>query len=290
MRKINFGAGNAWQEDGWEVLDNGTGSYKESWKHRGKAWDSRLPDNTYDILFTSHMLEHIPHFRLEKTIAEFNRIMKVGGRLRILVPSLKKYATAYVNGNEDFFRNSSHYSDHLGIGGSFVRVLISPGGQTIAMSRELDEIFGGYAHLYSYDFDMLRILLNKWGFDQVVESERGESAISELRTFQYLAHDGATYDLNDPFVRNREYLKTGKPWRYGGFDKTSTKQLAVETLKVRDEPYALDKEFAYNRRNRGGDQLDQFKLKLFRGISILVDAGYGVAKKSGLIKLLWALR
>ena len=35
--------------------------------------------------------------------------------------------------------------------------LISPGGQTIAMSREMDEFFGGYAHLYSFDFEMLNI-------------------------------------------------------------------------------------------------------------------------------------
>ena len=51
----------------------------------GKAWKNSLPNDTYDIVITSHMLEHVPHFRLEKTISEFNRIMKIGATIRILV-------------------------------------------------------------------------------------------------------------------------------------------------------------------------------------------------------------
>ena len=47
------------------------------------------------LFFTSHMLEHIPHFRLEKkTISEFNRILKKNGILRIVVPDLKKMVNA----------------------------------------------------------------------------------------------------------------------------------------------------------------------------------------------------
>ena len=290
MRKINIGAGNAWRQEGWEVLENGTGSYKESWKHWGKAWDSKLPDGCYDIVFCSHMLEHIPHFRQEKTLAEFNRIMKKGATLRILVPNLKKYATAYVNGDKSYFRESIHYSDHLGIGGSFVKVLISPGGQTIAFSREMDEIFGGYAHLYSFDFEMLKILLEKWGFGEIVESEPGQSKIAELREMQHMVHDGAHFDISDTFVRERKYAKSGKPWHWAGFDKPWNTQLVVEAVKLRDEPYALEKEFAYNRVDRGGDPLDRLKLLLFRGVNASVDAAYAAAKATGFLKILRAFR
>ena len=31
-----------------------------------KCWDSKLSSNNYDVIFCSHMLEHIPQFRLEK--------------------------------------------------------------------------------------------------------------------------------------------------------------------------------------------------------------------------------
>jgi len=286
MRKINIGAGTRWHEDGWEVLDNGAGSYNEPWKHRGKCWDTKLPGDTYDIVFTSHMLEHVPHFRVESTFAELNRIMKVGGTIRILVPDLKKYATAYVNGDLSYFSSSRHYSDHLGIGASFLRLVISPGHQTIAFSREMDEIFGGYAHLYAYDFTMMKNLLEKWGFGEVKESAPGGSSIPELRTFQHMVHDGKVYSRSDEFVRSDKYLESGRPWHYAGFDKSSKTQLAVEAVKVRNEVYNFDKEFEFNKTARFRDPLDRIKLNLFRGISSFVDVSYAAATKSGLIRIL----
>ena len=286
MKKINIGAGTDWYHDGWDVLDNGSGSYDEPWKIKGKSWDSNLPDNSYDIIFTSHMLEHIPHFRIEKTIAEFNRVLKKGGKLRILVPSLKKYATAYVNGDKSYFSGSKHYSSHLGIGGSFVRLIISPGQQTIAFSREMDEIFGGYAHLYAYDFDMMRIMLEKWGFGEIVESEPGMSSISELRDFQHLIHDGQRFERSDEFVRKREYLKTGKKWYFSGFDKQSQTQLVIEATKVRDEPYSYDKEYEYNKIARFDDKLSIIKISVYRKISHFIDFLDSAARKTGLINLI----
>ena len=40
-----------------------------------------------------------------------------------------------------------------------MKQIISPGGQTIAINREFDEIFGGYAHLFCFDFELMKILL-----------------------------------------------------------------------------------------------------------------------------------
>lgn len=288
IRKINIGAGTSWFEEGWEVLDNGPGNYDVAWKHRGKCWDSKLNSNTYDIVFTCHMLEHVPHFRLEKTIAEFNRILKIGGTLRILVPDLKKAALAYVNGEESYFNTSPHYSDHLGIGGAFVRKLISPGGQTLAISREMDEILGSYAHLYGFDFDMLRILLEKWGFSDIRETLPGESAISELRVYQHLVCDGKTYDTDDDFVIQKKFLKQKNEWHFAGFDKTSRKSVCVEVKKVRAEPYSYDKEFSYNKNSRFGEgRLNHAKLALIRFVFAGVDGLYAILKALGIV---WLLR
>lgn len=285
-RKINIGAGPQWYADTWEVLDNAPGSYEEPWKHKGKCWDSHLTDNTYDIVFSSHMLEHIPHFRMEKTIAEFNRIMKVGGTIRLLMPNLRKEAEAYVNNDVSFFSGSKHYSDHMGIGASFLRKIISPGGQTIAISREMDEIFGGYAHLYSYDYQMLSTVLAKWGFGEIVESEPGQSAIEEMRDFQHIECGGTRYDMKDPFVREKRHVKSGDQWHTGGFDKTSTKQLVVEAKKIETVPYSIDKEYAFNREGRMESPVDKIKLVLIRYICQSVDLLYAAAKNIGLVKLL----
>ena len=103
MKKINIGAGAFWRSDGWETLDNAPSSYSYKWQHYGKCWDTKLKSNSYEIVFTSHTLEHVPQFRIEKTFAEINRIMKIGGTLRILVPDLESSARAYLKKDKKFF-------------------------------------------------------------------------------------------------------------------------------------------------------------------------------------------
>ena len=36
----------------------------------------KIKDKSYDLIFTSHMLEHVPHFELEKTISEVQPTLK----------------------------------------------------------------------------------------------------------------------------------------------------------------------------------------------------------------------
>lgn len=284
-RKINIGAGTTWYKEGWEVLDNAPGNFNETWKHKGKAWESGLPPDTYDIVFTSHMLEHIPHFRAEQTFAEINRVMKIGGTFRISVPDLKKAAVAYVNGDKAYFQSMGHYSDHLGIGGSFVDVLISPGSQTLAVSREMDEVIGGYAHTTSYDSSMLRILLEKWGFGDVKESAYCASDIAEMRDPMQVYCDGEMYPWDHEFVTSNKYKSTSKIWHFTDFDNQSPYSVYVEAKKVRDEPYAFEKEFDYNKRGRRVDPVERLKLKLLKYSAHTVDWSYRTAKFLGLTRV-----
>ena len=89
-------------------------------KHFGKCWDSKLPSDSFDVIFCSHMLEHIPQFRLEKTIYEFNRILKIDGTVRILVPDLKKLALAYVKNDKKVFTGQKKYIEFMGVGSAFL--------------------------------------------------------------------------------------------------------------------------------------------------------------------------
>ncbi|MGK7895109.1 MAG: methyltransferase domain-containing protein [Xenococcus sp. (in: cyanobacteria)] len=54
------------------------------------VWDvsKKLPfeDNTFEVIYSSHVLEHIPWFQTEEVIAEWVRILAPGGRLEIWVP------------------------------------------------------------------------------------------------------------------------------------------------------------------------------------------------------------
>lgn len=271
MRLLNIGAGRNWYREGWEIVDSTPGSYPEPWMNHGFAWDTKLPDESFDGLYSCHMLEHIPQFRLEKTIAEFGRILKTGGRVRIVVPDLRRAVKAYFDNDKKYFTYSKHYSDHLGIGGSLLSVILSPGKQTIAVNNDFSEIMGGYAHVYSFDFEMLKILLEKWGFDDVVEAKYRESELPNIEELPAVVCDGKSYSFDDPFITSKDYKKSGKKWFNTGFDKAPDISLIVEAVKVRNEPYSFDKEFFYHKRGRIDDKSWRLKLALFRPIATMVD-------------------
>jgi SAM-dependent methyltransferase len=65
------------------------------------VWDAtrRLPftDNTFSIVYTSHILEHVPWYQLNETVSEWVRILKPGGRLEIWVPNGLEIARVFVD-------------------------------------------------------------------------------------------------------------------------------------------------------------------------------------------------
>lgn len=277
-KKINIGSGSTWFYKGWEILDNGPGDYSQRWKNKGKCWDTKLKSDSFDVVFTSHMLEHIPHFRLEKTISEFNRILKKNGILRIVVPDLKKMVNAYVKKDLSFYKMSRHYTDHLGIGGSFLSKLISPGKNTIAISREMDEIFGGYAHIYHFDYEMLRIILKKWGFKKIYQAKFCQSNDKDMQNPLCLMHNKKKYLLKSEFVKKKKFLKFDN-WYHSGFDKSPETSLFVECIKERNEDYSYNKEFSYNKRNRFEGTEDKIKLFFIKKIIKSLDIIFFILRK-----------
>lgn len=51
-----------------------------------------VPDETFDIVFSSHTLEHFGFGSVDKVLKEWSRILKVGGELRIVVPNIRHVA------------------------------------------------------------------------------------------------------------------------------------------------------------------------------------------------------
>ncbi len=97
--------------------------------------------------------------------------MKKGATIRILIPNLYDIAKAYVNNDSKFFKRAID-EDHsirkdLGLGGMFMNFIVSPGQDTILVDRNLNKFIAGYAHLYSYDFKMMKILLIKIYIQQI---------------------------------------------------------------------------------------------------------------------------
>lgn len=60
----------------------------------------RLPfaDSTVDIVYASHVLEHIPWTHTEQAIQDVRRILKVGGLFEIWVPDFRYLVECYLKG------------------------------------------------------------------------------------------------------------------------------------------------------------------------------------------------
>jgi predicted SAM-dependent methyltransferase len=53
-------------------------------------------DNVYDAVYSSHTLEHLPRNEAPAVLAEFRRILKPAGIIRIVVPDLELMARTYL--------------------------------------------------------------------------------------------------------------------------------------------------------------------------------------------------
>ena len=82
--------------DGWHTLDHKLTENTET-AIAGDASDIRLPDESCDFVFCSHVFEHIPHSRLPLVVSEVNRVLKPGGIFRMLTPNLEVLAKAFTD-------------------------------------------------------------------------------------------------------------------------------------------------------------------------------------------------
>jgi SAM-dependent methyltransferase len=54
-------------------------------------------DNTYDLVFASHVLEHVPWYRIDAALREVHRVLKPKGEVEIYVPDFGYIVSCYLN-------------------------------------------------------------------------------------------------------------------------------------------------------------------------------------------------
>lgn len=257
--KLNLGASPIWSKEGWYTLDH---KLKENTDTciAGDATSISLPDNSCDVVFCSHVFEHIPHTRLPIVLSEINRVLKPSGLFRVLTPNLEVLARAYVEKNEDFWDRARLEDENLrtdlGFGGMFMNCCVSPGQDTALFDRNLTSFIAGYAHLYIYDYLMLSSMMEKIGF-KCRQARFNDSDIEELRTpLHVVGLDPVWQNLNKDFYKKNglvHQLIDGKyeiNFNLSGFDRDPLTSLIIEAHKFDYvDKKVVDKMFNNSRQN-----------------------------------------
>lgn len=189
MIKLNIGGGKGHPRlPGWTVVDLRDGA-----DIRLDISRDSLPfaDNSVDVIFTSHTLEHILPQRLPFVLSEFRRVIKAGGMretadgtapfegglIRILVPDISLAIRAYSERDEKFFQSSE----------VTVPDPNAPlGGKLAAWFYSMSAV--GNGHVHAFDHEYLMYLLRNQGFDGMYRSAFRKSLLAELRDEAFDRH------------------------------------------------------------------------------------------------------
>ena len=118
-------------------------------------------DNSVNYVFAEHALEHFNFSEGAAALRELHRVMAQGGRIRIIVPDLERYCSAYAASDREWF------------------ALAGPKFTTLA--EGLDYVFLNHFHRFMYDFESLSLTLREAGFRDIVRSSHLASEHEELR-------------------------------------------------------------------------------------------------------------
>jgi prepilin-type processing-associated H-X9-DG protein len=96
-----------------------------------------FPTGTVDGIYASHVLEHFYYREVTKILGECYRVLRPGGGLRVLVPSVELAVEAYRAGNGDWF--SDFPTNYDSVGGRFMNFLFCDGQHRLAFDLSFAE-------------------------------------------------------------------------------------------------------------------------------------------------------
>jgi len=144
-------------------------------------------DGTARFIFASHVLEHLyypaPALRF---LADCLRVLKPGGRIRLIVPDIERYIRAYADGDQAFFDARREIWKDLPAGRTLLEEFLTYAGAGPDPAAFLD------SHKYAYDYPTLQRMLERAGFVNIERSEYMASSQAELRVDDASAVAGAS--------------------------------------------------------------------------------------------------
>lgn len=187
MKKLNLGCG-PYTPNGWLNVDYAIGAKLAKVPFLSKIgitklkWDNNIlihnllkpfpwDDNSIDIIYSSHTLEHFSKTDGLKFLSECHRVLKQNGTIRIVVPDIKPIIDKYI-------------SDDISAD-DILEELLSLYPSEKSIFKRIIQPFTFFPHKCMYDTPSLINTMTKVGFK--VESKNGmESIIEDIETIEHL--------------------------------------------------------------------------------------------------------
>jgi predicted SAM-dependent methyltransferase len=123
-----------------------------------------LPDNSVEVLYSSHMLEHLDRVEAKRFLHEARRVLAPDGIVRLAVPDIKTLVQKYIDdGDADSFIESAY--------------MCVPRPRSVSERLSI-LLVGTRHHQWMYDSRSLCKLLVESGFTDVMSVEVGHTQIT----------------------------------------------------------------------------------------------------------------
>lgn len=172
IRKLHIGCGNNILDNGW--LNTDYYLYSDTIMYLDATQPFPLDNESFDYVFSEHMIEHISYPQGQMMLNECFRILKPNGRIRISTPDLSFLIDLYKEDKsylqkeyikwitDKRLKYASRYEDTFVIN-NFVR---------------------DWGHQFIYDEKTLRLSMVKAGFSSIVRCNLNESGDDLLRNLE----------------------------------------------------------------------------------------------------------
>lgn len=229
---INLGGGRFIRRH-WKVLDYKSKHYNYDDNYIDISFDfnmlknnNKLPfaDNSVDIFYCSHVVEHIDDETVKIMLKECYRTLKQGGGIRITCPDIDKAYVGYKNNNCDYFID---YDENESLSQKFLNYFATPLKNNYSekfvnklfRSRSKIEFLNYFTKKVKFDYDNIGNHINWYNIKKLTKyfQEAGFKKIihskAQCSTFKQMRH-------NSLFSRGR----------FDAIDKK--KSLFIEAIKT----------------------------------------------------------
>ena len=126
-----------------------------------------FPESSCSLVFSEHFIEHISKEDAARFLSECYRVLKTSGILRISTPDAELFLRSYA-GDRKFLAHAS-----------FSQPVDTPVDRVNYMMREYGQ------HLWSYDEELLTLMLKRAGFGKVIRQHFGVSVDPRLENIDF---------------------------------------------------------------------------------------------------------